>query len=242
VDSAAGAVAAAEGGADRVELCCALFEGGLTPSAGAIAATVAAAPIDVHVLIRPRGGDFIYDRYEVDAMLRDLEVAAEAGARGVVLGALTPDGDVDRALCERLVKAAGGLSVTFHRAFDMAREPFDALEAVIDLGAGRLLTSGQDASALEGAPLIAELVRAAGDRLVVMPGGGITDRNVARVVELTGASEVHCSARTTVDSAARHRNGRPAMGGALRPEEFTRRTTSADAVAAIRRTADPGLR
>jgi len=237
VDSTAGALAAEAAGADRVELCCALFEGGLTPSAGAIAATVAAASIDVHVLIRPRGGDFIYDGHEVRAMLRDIEVAAEAGARGVVLGALTPDGDVDTALCERLVAAAGGLSVTFHRAFDMARRPLDALEAVVDLGADRLLTSGQEVSALEGAPLIAELVAAAGDRLVVMPGGGITERNIARVLDLTGASEVHCSARTTVDSPARHRNGRPAMGGALRPEEFSRRATSRPAVEAILRAA-----
>lgn len=233
VDSAAGAVAAAEGGAHRVELCSALFEGGVTPSAGLIAATVAAAPIDVHVLIRPRGGDFIYDRYEVDAMLRDIDVAVEAGARGVVLGALTPDGDVDAPLCERLVAAAAGRSVTFHRAFDMARRPLDALEAVVALGVDRLLTSGQEASALEGAPLIADLVRAAGDRLAVMPGGGITERNVARVVGLTGAGEVHCSARTTVDSPARHRNARAAMGGTLRTEEYARRTTSTPTVAAI---------
>jgi copper homeostasis protein len=230
VDSVSGVLAAQEAGADRVELCCALFEGGLTPSAGLIEATREAATIDVNVLIRPRGGDFIYDRHEVRAMLRDIEVAASLGVNGVVLGALTPDGDVDVPLCRQLMTAAAGLSVTFHRAFDMARHPLDALETVVDLGAHRLLTSGQESSALEGAPLIAELVAAAGDRVIVMAGGGITDRNVARIVAQTGVREVHFTARTTVDSAARHRNTRVAMGGALRAEEYTHRRTSPQAI------------
>ncbi|GAA4681834.1 copper homeostasis protein CutC [Phytohabitans rumicis] len=233
VDSVSGVLAAQEAGADRVELCCALFEGGLTPSTGLIEAAREAAPIGVNVLIRPRGGDFIYDSYEVRAMLRDIEVAASSGANGVVLGALTPDGDVDVPLCRQLMAAAGGLSVTFHRAFDMARRPLDALEAVIDLGVDRLLTSGQEASALEGTPLIAELVAAAGDRVVVMAGGGITERNVARILSQTGVREVHFTARATVDSPARYRNTRVAMGGALRAEEYTHRRTSPSAIESI---------
>jgi copper homeostasis protein len=233
VDGVDGVLAAREAGADRVELCCALFEGGLTPSAG-LAETASAVPgIDVNVLIRPRGGDFLYDEYEVRAMLRDVEAAAALGVHGVVIGALTERGDVDVPLCRRLSKAAGGLSVTFHRAFDMARSPFEALEAIADLGADRLLTSGQESSALEGAPLIAGLVEAAAGRLVVMPGGGVTDRNVRRILDLTGATEVHFSARAAVESPARHRNSRVAMGGALRAEEYVRRRTSPAAIGAI---------
>jgi copper homeostasis protein len=152
---------------------------------------------------------------------------------GVVVGALTEDGDVDVELCRRLVKAAEGLSVTFHRAFDMAQRPFDALEAVADLGVDRLLTSGQESSALEGAPLIAELVTAAAGRVVVMPGGGITERNVRRILDQTGAGEIHFSARAATQSPARHRNTRVAMGGALRTEEYARRRTSPAAIEAV---------
>lgn len=234
MDDVAGVVSAREAGADRVELCCALFEGGLTPSAGTVETVRAVEGIDVNVLIRPRGGDFIYDRYEVRAMLRDVAIAAESGVHGVVVGALTEDGDVDVPLCRRLVKAAGGLSVTFHRAFDVARRPFEALEAIVGLGADRLLTSGQESSALEGAPLIADLVAAAGDRLIVMPGGGVNERNVRRILDLTGAGEVHFSARAAEESPARHRNPRVAMGGALRTEEYARRRTSPAAIAAVR--------
>lgn len=233
VDSADGVLAAQAAGAHRVELCAALSEGGVTPSAGAIATALDVATIDVHVLIRPRGGDFIYDRHEILAMRRDIQAVAAAGAHGIVIGALTPDGDVDLAACRQLLSDVDGLSVTFHRAFDMARHPHDALAAVADLGADRLLTSGQETSALEGAPLIADLVAAAGDRLAVMPGGGVTARNVRRIVDLTGAGEVHFSARTAVESPMRHRNTRVSMGGALRGEEYARRRTDATAIGAI---------
>lgn len=233
VDSADGVLAAQAAGADRVELCAALAEGGLTPSAGAIATALEIAAIGVHVLIRPRGGDFIYDRHEIRAMRRDIEAVAAAGAHGIVIGALTADGDIDVATCRQLLSGAGGLPVTFHRAFDMARRPREAFAAVIDLGVERLLTSGQEATALEGAPLIADLVAAAGDRLAVMPGGGVTAGNVRRLLDLTGAREVHFTARTTVDSPARHRNARVAMGSAGGPDEYTRRRTSQAAVEAL---------
>jgi copper homeostasis protein len=232
VDGVDGVLAAGAAGAHRVELCAGLSEGGLTPSAGAVAAAVGAGAVDVNVLIRPRGGDFIYDRHEVRAMRHDVEAAA-AGAHGVVVGALTADGDVDAAVCREVLAGAGGLSVTFHRAFDMARRPHDALAAVVDLGCQRLLTSGQEATALEGAPLIAELVAAGGDRLVVMPGGGVTAGNVRRLVELTGAREVHFTARTTVDSPARYRNPRVVMGSRAGVEEYARRRTSRAAIEAL---------
>jgi len=233
VDGVDGALAAQEAGADRVELCCALSEGGLTPSAGTVETLRAASTIDVHVLIRPRGGDFSYDRYEVRAMLSDIETAMRLGAHGVVIGALTEDGDVDVPLCRRLVSAADGLSVTFHRAFDLTRRPLDALEAVIDLGADRLLTSGQERSALDGAPLIADLVRIAADRVIVMPGGGVTAANVGRLLDLTGAREIHFSARTVAASPARHRNTRVAMGSTPGTDEFARLRTSRAAIESI---------
>lgn len=233
MDEVAGVLAARQAGADRVELCCALSEGGLTPSAGLIEAVRAVPGIEVNVLIRPRGGDFVYDRHEARAMLRDIEIAAGLGVDGVVIGALTEDGDVDVPLCRELRAAAAGLSVTFHRAFDMCRQPLDALAAIIGLGADRLLTSGQEATALAGAPLIAKLVAAAGDRLVVMPGGGITDRNARQLIDLTGVSEIHFSARTAVTSPMRHRNPRVSMGGAPGADEYGRRRTSAAAISAI---------
>ncbi|RKN04603.1 copper homeostasis protein CutC [Streptomyces radicis] len=234
VDSARGAVTARDAGAHRVELCSALFDGGVTPSAGLLETVVEAARgIAVNVLIRPRGGDFIYDRYEVDAMVRDIGTAVRLGAHGIVLGALTAEGAVDMAVCRRLLAAADGRPVTFHRAFDMAREPFEALERLVELGVERVLTSGQEISALEGAPLLARLVRAAGDRVIVMPGGGVTARNVSRVLRLTGAREIHFSAGTTVDSPATHRNSRALMGGTLSRGEYTRRITGPAEVRAL---------
>jgi copper homeostasis protein len=233
VDSVEGARVAAEAGADRIELCGALAEGGLTPSAGLLHTVLATTCIDTRVLIRPRGGDFVYDESEVQVMLRDIAVAAEAGAQGVVIGALNPDGDVDTVVMRRLVAGAAGLPVTVHRAFDLARQPHEALEAAIELGAERLLTSGQAPSALEGADLIAELVQAAGDRLVIMPGGGINDRTVARVLELTGVHEVHTSAGATVDGPARFRNPRVNLGGTGRSDEFSRRVTDRSILAAV---------
>lgn len=234
VESVAGAIAAERSGAHRVELCAALFEGGVTPSLGLITTTMAAvSQIRVHVIIRPRGGDFIYTPHEVAAMEQDVAVARQAGAHGVVIGALTPDGEVDRPVCERLIKAADGLSITFHRAFDMTADPFAALDTLVDLGVDRVLTSGQDSSVLEGASLIAELVRAAGDRIIVMPGGGINARNAARIVEATGVRELHFAALRDEDGPAVFRNPRPKMGGVLRRPEYTRTVTSSDVITSV---------
>lgn len=234
IDSVAGAIAAEKAGAQRVELCTALFDGGLTPTLGTVRAALAAvSSIRVHVIIRPRGGDFIFDEHEIAAMEHDVALARDAGVHGVVIGALTPDGAVDRPVTERLIAAAGGLPVTFHRAFDMTADPFAALETLVGLGVARVLTSGQDASALEGAPLIAELVRRAGDRIVVMPGGGINDRNVARVVAETGAREIHFAALSEAPSPAVHRNPYPFMGGELRRPEYQRLVTTGAGITAV---------
>jgi copper homeostasis protein len=234
IDSVAGAIAAEKAGADRVELCAALFEGGLTPTLGTVRAALAAvSSIKVNVIVRPRGGDFIFDEHEAAAMEHDVRLVREAGAHGVVIGALTPEGAVDRPVVERLIAAADGLPVTFHRAFDMAADPFGTLDALVELGVDRVLTSGQDASVLEGAPLIAELVRHAGDRIIVMPGGGVTDRNVARVVAATGAREIHFAALSEEPSPAVHRNPYPFMGGELRQPEYRRLVTTGAGIASV---------
>jgi copper homeostasis protein len=236
VDGVAGVVAAEEAGADRVELCAALFEGGLTPSLGTVERALArASRVRVHPIIRPRGGDFCYDADEVAAMVRDVELVRAAGVPGVVIGALAPDGAVDVPVVRRLLAAAGGLSVTFHRAFDLAADPFAALETLVGLGVDRVLTSGQEASALEGAPLIAELVRAAGDRITILAGAGVNHRTVARIVAATGVSEVHFSAGEFRDSPMAYRNPRPHLGGRVGPPEYARTVTTVEAISRVMR-------
>src|SRR5689334_2750303 len=226
VDSIAGVRAAERAGAARVELCAGLIEGGITPSLGMIEAAARDARVGVQVMIRPRGGDFVYSPEELAVMERDIAAAKRAGATGIVLGLLTPDGDVDVEATRRLVGLARPLPVTFHRAIDMSRDAVAALDALIGLGIERVLTSGQEATALEGSALIAALNRRAAGRIIVMPGGGITPRTVARVLAETAASEVHFAALAELGSPMRHRNPAAFMGGALRPPEFSRLETS----------------
>jgi copper homeostasis protein len=233
VDSIAGIRAAREADAERVELCANLLEGGTTPSLGTILVARKVADIKLHVMIRPRGGDFLYDEDEIATMEADIASAKSAGVDGVVFGVLTRDGRVDRETAERLIARARPVSVTFHRAFDMTPEPLIALETLIELGVDRILTSGQEPTAYEGAERIAELIKAAVDRVIIMPGGGINPRNVARVAAVTGASEIHFAARVPTTSAMRFRRGDVYMGGELRPPEYDRLDTSTAAVAAV---------
>lgn len=205
-DGLGSALAAAEGGADRVELFANSAVGGTTPSAGAIAAARAALAIPLHVLIRPRAGDFLYSRAECAAMRHDIELCVRMRCEGVVIGALDAAGDVDVAICRELVAAAGPLAVTFHRAFDVARDQRAALEAIITLGCSRVLTSGGCAGAPEGAAVIAGLVRQAAGRLTILAGAGITPAQVAPLVAATGVREIHASASATRTSATQHRN------------------------------------
>jgi len=193
--SHASALAAAAGGADRIELCENTAEGGTTPSLGTIEAARRIPGVKLHVMVRPRGGDFLYTDDEFRIMLRETELARLAGADGIVIGILRPDATVDVERCRRLVEAAQGLNVTFHRAFDWAADPLRALEDVIATGCNRILTSGQAPTALAGAARIAELVRAARGRLTLLAGGGVNERNVAELVRLTGVTEVHGSLR-----------------------------------------------
>ena len=202
-NSLASALAAQEGGADRVELCENLGEGGCTPSYGTLAMARERLRIPLHVLIRPRGGDFLFDALERDTMLRDIELCVRLGCDGVVIGALTQDGDVDVALCGELIAAGKPLGVTFHRAIDVARDPQAALDAAIALGCERALTSGAHASAIEGAEAIASFVQRAGGRIAVMAGAGLTAGNVRELVQCTGVREVHASAKALRESAMR---------------------------------------
>lgn len=210
-------------------MCGPLLEGGVTPSLGAIESCVAARRgLHVNVLIRPRGGDFCFDATEVAVMVRDIELARAAGAQGVVLGALTPEGAVDRAVVTRLLDAAGGLTVTFHRAFDMTADPRSTLDTLLELGFDRVLTSGQAASAADATPLLGELQRRAGRRLRIVPAGGIDETNVARVVAETGVREVHSTAMTALGSPATHRNRVAHMG--RETDEYAGQATAAERV------------
>lgn len=188
--------AAYAGGAERVELCAELEADGLTPSAELIRKAVALEGLHVHVLIRSRAGDFVYSEEEISLMEKQIRMARECGADGVVFGALTSDGEIDMAACRRWKQAAEDMSVTFHRAFDRCADPQRALEQIILLGCDRLLTSGQQSSAFDGIPLLQTLVEQAAGRIIIMPGAGVNPDNAAEIMSRTGASEIHASART----------------------------------------------
>jgi copper homeostasis protein len=239
IDSIPGLRAAERAGAARVELCAALIEGGITPSLGLIEAAVRGARIGVHVIIRPRGGDFVHSADELAVMERDIAAAKAAGANGVVFGLLTPDGAVDLEQTRRLVALARPLAVTFHRAFDMSRDPMAALDDLIGLGIERVLTTGQEATPLEGSGLIAALICRAAGRIIVMPGG-VTPRTIARVLAETGATELHFAALAEIASPMRHRNPNAFMGGALRPPEYARLETSEELIRATMAAAGGG--
>jgi copper homeostasis protein len=233
VDSVDAAVAAERGGADRVELCSDLLEGGLTPSHGTLEAARARLGIRIMAMVRPRGGDFCYSEAEHDVMRRDVEAAKALGADGIVFGVLLPDGTVDRTRTAELIALARPLPVTFHRAFDMTRDPFDALDTLTDLGVDRVLTSGQEPTVLEGLDLIAALVERAAGRIIVMPGGGITERTAPRIVQALGVGEMHFAALEPEAGRMQYRNPRVFMGGTLRPPEYTLDVTRPEGVAAI---------
>jgi len=233
VDDVAGVRAAKTAGANRVELCGNLIEGGVTPSRGAIRQARTVGGIGLHVMIRPRGGDFLFDDDEFEEMRADTETAKSEGADGLVIGVLLANGSIDVARTRELIAISRPLSVTFHRAFDMTPDPFAALETLIDLGVDRVLTSGQETSALDGLPLIAELIRRFGDRIIVMPGGGITARNVERIVTSAAPRELHFAALEPVASRMQFRRPHVFMGGELRPPEYDRPGTSVQNIRSI---------
>ncbi len=212
VTSVRSALAAEAGGADRVELCDNLHDGGTTPGPGSIIAAFKHLNIDLNVIVRPRGGDFLYTDLEFEIMKTEVEYCRNLGINGVVIGLLLPNGQVDKKRTAELVILAGDMSVTFHRAFDMARDPYEALEDLIELGIDRILTSGQRPSVPEGLDLISGLVKQAGDRIIIMPGCGIRPLNVTEVVRQSGASEFHLHLETPAASLMDFKNPRVFMG------------------------------
>jgi copper homeostasis protein len=214
VDSVASAVAAQRGGATRVELCTSLLEGGITPSAGMIAAVRSKISIGLQVIIRPRGGDFCYDEDEIEVMCKDIGVAKSLCADGVVFGILDVQGDVDVNRTRQLIGLARPMKVTFHRAFDMSSDLFRAQDDICATGADRLLTSGGEQECLQGADTIARLVKAARKRITIMAGGGIGPDDVANIIERTGVSEIHVGLGSPIASPMLYRNPRVSMGKA----------------------------
>lgn len=230
-NSVASCMEAQKGGAYRVELCAAIPEGGTTPSYGDIVMARELLNIQLNVIIRPRGGDFLYSGLEHSIMLKDIEMARKIGVDGVVIGCLTVSGEVDMQRSKELVDAAGEMSVTFHRAFDQCRDPLKGLEDIVSLGCDRILTSGQQPNAEQGIDLLKQLVQQAQDRIVIMPGSGINEENITKIAKETGAVEFHLSARETVKSKMQYRNSRVSMGGtAMAIGEFEQLVTSAEKV------------
>ncbi|GAA3612065.1 copper homeostasis protein CutC [Kineosporia mesophila] len=235
MEDAAGAAVAEAAGADRVEICSALSEGGVTPSAGLVHRVLASTSrIGVQVLIRPRGGDFVFSPAEVEVMIEDVHQLRSLPRVGFVLGALSADGCVDGPVLERLVEACAGAPTTFHRAFDACRDLPASLEALVELGFDRVLTSGGAASALEGAAVLRRLTDQVADRLTILAGGGVRPANVAELVKRSGVTEVHGRAAETVRSAALFSNP------AVPYDAAGRGVTSRAAVRAMRKALDEG--
>jgi copper homeostasis protein len=234
VSSVEDALAAREGGADRLELNAALSLGGLTPSLGTLIEVKAAVGLPVFVMIRPRPGGFVYGEADLQVMKRDADLALQYGADGIVFGILTADGRVDVDRCRCLQRQVGDRAAVFHRAFDVTPEPFEALEQLIDLGFRRVMTSGQEETAYNGTALIAELIRRCAGRIEVLPAGGINRFTVTDVVARTGCDQVHASLRTK--RADRSVAARPqvSFGGAVKLPEDRYNTTSPEAVAELR--------
>ena len=239
VDSVASASAAEQGGAQRIELCSDLAEGGLTPSAGLIATVRKRVTLELRVLIRPRAGDFCYSADEFDVMTRDILLAKQLGANGVALGILDPDGQVDLARTRELIDLARPMPVTFHRAIDMAKDLDAALDAILQTGADRVLTSGAARSAEEGIPTIARLVKVAAARVRIVAAGGIRENNARRIVEQTGVREIHAALQTPIPSPMRFRNQATTMGS-LPSAEYDRAEVLPETVARLLKATNPG--
>jgi len=222
VDSVASARAAERGGAQRVELCGDLLEGGITPSLGLIAVVRSRISIGLHLIIRPRPGDFCYSDEEFESMQRDIEFAKAQGADGVALGILHPDGTVDIPRTRSLVQRARPMAVTFHRAFDMSPDLLRALEDVCATGADRILTSGGEQQCVKGIPPISQLVKSARGRTIIMAAGGIRIHNVAAIVHETAVSEIHVGLAVPVSSSVPRQTSRRLSVGKVDKHEFQR--------------------
>ncbi|WP_249219566.1 copper homeostasis protein CutC [Chitinophaga sp. HK235] len=239
--SVASCIAAEEGGANRIELCDNLLEGGTTPSYATIAIAREKVKIDLYPIIRPRGGDFLYSDLEFEVMKKDIELCKQLGCNGVVIGILTPDGRIDKRRCKELVDLAWPMGVTFHRAFDMTDNPFEALEDIIEIGCERILTSGARNTAVEGASLLKDLVERANDRIIIMAGSGVRANNIAQLIKTTGVMEYHTSAKAYEDSKMVYRNPNVSMGGIPGVPEYGISLTQRKEVLQIRELAEKAL-
>lgn len=235
------ALRAQEGGADRIELCDNPGEGGTTPSYGVIESVRQNVSMDVFVMIRPRGGDFHYSNYEFHTMKRDISQCQKLSVDGVVFGILTPEGTIDKKRCKELIEKARPLKVTCHRAFDMTRDPFEALEDCIEIGFDRILTSGQQLQALQGATLIGELIKQANGRIAIMPGSGVNENTVVEIIQKSGATEIHFSATTFRESAMQYQNPNIAAMGSEGGSEFKLRSVDPQRVRKMRQLAEEPL-
>jgi copper homeostasis protein len=233
VDSVESAIHAQAAGADRVEFCDNLIEGGTTPGYGSIVSARSNLNIGLHVIIRPRGGDFLYSDLEFDIMRRDIEICGECGVDGIVTGILLAGGNIDVDRIAKLFEFAYPMSTTFHRAFDMCSDPVQGLEDVIASGASRLLTSGLKNKAQDGIELIRQLVIQADDRIIIMPGGGIDETNVAQIATATKITEVHLTGRKTIESEMIFRRQGINMGGVPGIPEFSRKIADTDRIKSI---------
>jgi copper homeostasis protein len=229
-DNLISALAAEKSGADRIELCSDINDGGITPSYGMMVSVRNHLTIDIHVLIRPRPGDFLYNDAEIEVMTKDIELCKKAGINGIVMGILNSDGSIDTKMTSMMINLAKPMSVTFHRAFDMCSDPFSGLEEVILTGAERLLTSGQKYSAVEGSALIRKLKEHAGNRIIIMPGGGISDKNILSLINTTKATEYHMTARKSIDSKMKFRKEGVSMGVIGSESEFSWKTADPDMI------------
>ncbi len=194
---------AVEGGADRIELCANLTEGGTTPSFATIKKCRESFSIPIYPIIRPRGGDFLYSKDEFGIMMNDIKICKELGCDGIVIGLLNMDGTIDTTRTSELIENAYPLEVTFHRAFDRCKDPFEALEQLIEIGCERILTSGQKPSVVDGTELITELNKKADGRIIIMPGSGVRKENIKILAEKTGCTEFHSSLRGKANSPMR---------------------------------------
>jgi copper homeostasis protein len=233
VDSVESAINAQAAGADRVEFCDNLIEGGTTPSYGSLVSARNNLTIGLHVIIRPRGGDFLYSDLEYDLMRRDIEMCGETGVDGIVTGILLPGGNIDIERTAKLFEFAYPMSTTFHRAFDMCIDPVQGLEDVISTGALRLLTSGQKNKAQDGIELIRQLIIQSGNRLIIMPGSGIDETNAALILTATKATEIHLTGRNIIESGMVFRRKGINMGGVTGVPEFSRKVADTERIKKI---------
>lgn len=238
VDSVSGAEIAQQAGAERIELCENLYQGGVTPSAGKILLAKKRLSIPVFVLIRPRKGDFLYNEAEFDTILEDIHAAHELGADGIVSGALTPEGDPDLGRIRQMVDASGPLPFTHHRAFDMCRDPLRAIDALADCGVKRILTSGQQPDAVRGLQNIRKFLEHAGDRIDILVCGGLLAENISPLLDLPLLRECHAATRQEVNSIMQYR-GSVNMGDEDATEEFRWHETSLEMATALFKSLNP---